>query len=172
MGENLEVPGRSAVRTPMQWSTEPGAGFSTAEEKSFPAPLVEGDFGPESVNVAAQRVDPDSLLNWFERLIRRRRETHELALGGIEVIQTDPVCVFAHRCDWEGETIVAVHNLGPDPVELDVPIDQEGDEDVDGAYDLFAGEHLAVEDRRLPLQLDGYGYHWFRLHRPGRRMTP
>lgn len=172
MGENLDVPGRSAVRTPMQWSEEPGAGFSTADEKQFPAPLVQGDFGPEKVNVASQRVDPDSLLNWFERLIRRRREVHELALGGIEVIHTDPLAVFAHRCDWEGETVVMVHNLGAEPTDVDVPIDHKGDDDVDGAYDLFNGGLVPVEECRLHLELDGYGYRWFRLHRAGRRITP
>ena len=172
MGENLEVPGRLAVRTPMQWSAEPGAGFSTADETAFPAPLVTGEYAPGRVNVAAQRVDPDSLLNWFERLIRRRRETHELALGGIEVIQTDPVSVFAHRCDWQGETIVVVHNLASDPTEVEVPIDQEGDDDVDGAHDIFAGDRIEICDRRLRVDLDAYGYAWFRLSRTGLRITP
>jgi maltose alpha-D-glucosyltransferase/alpha-amylase len=172
MAENLEVPGRAAVRTPMQWSSEPGAGFSTADEKSFPAPVVDGEYGPEHVNVAAQRVDPDSLLNWFERLIRRRRETHELALGCIDVIHTEPVSVFAHRCDWDGETIVAVHNLAAEPVVLRLPIDRDGDGAVDHGYDLFRGDRLPVRDGRLHVELDGYGYAWFRLHRTGRRMTP
>jgi trehalose synthase len=172
MGENLDAPGRSAVRTPMQWSDEPGAGFSTADEKLFPNPIVQGDFGPENVNVASQRVDPGSLLNWFERLIRRRRETHELALGGIDVIHTEPLPVFAHRCDWDGETVVFAHNLSPDPIEVDVPIDHEGDGDVDGADDLLDGGRTPVEDLVLRLELDGYGYRWFRLHREGRRITP
>jgi maltose alpha-D-glucosyltransferase/alpha-amylase len=172
MGENLDVPGRAAVRTPMQWSPEPGAGFSTADEKAFPTPLVAGEYGHEHVNVADQRVDPDSLLNWFERLIRRRRETHELSLGGIAVIPTEPVAVFAHRCDWDGETIVAVHNLSPERLDVSVPIDHEDDDDVEEAYDLFDGDRLPVRNRRFELDLDGYGYGWFRLHRTGRRMAP
>jgi maltose alpha-D-glucosyltransferase/alpha-amylase len=172
MGENLEVPGRLAVRTPMQWSAEPGAGFSTADEKAFPAPLVTGEYAPGEVNVAAQRVDPGSLLNWFERLIRRRRETNELALGGIEVIRTDPVAVFAHRCDWKGETVVVVHNLASEATEVEVPIDQDGDDDVVSAHDIFAGDQIEVRDRRLCVDLDPYGYAWYRLLRSGRRTTP
>src|SRR3954471_10784316 len=73
MGENLEAEGRMAVRTPMQWSPERGAGF-TPDREWIVRPLVSGRFGPERVNVTAQRRDPHSLLNWFERLIRRRRE--------------------------------------------------------------------------------------------------
>jgi maltose alpha-D-glucosyltransferase/alpha-amylase len=172
MAENLAVPGRFAVRTPMQWSAERGAGFSTADEKRFPAPLASGDFGPDHVNVAAQRVDSDSLLNWFERLIRRRRETHELALGAVRVILTEPVAVFAHRCDWRGEAVVVVHNLGDKRADVAVPIDQEGDDDVDFAHDLFSGDLVEVRDHHLSLALGGYGYRWFRLHHDGRRITP
>ena len=74
--------------------------------------MVEGAFGPERVNVAAQRRDPDSLLNWFERLIRRRRECPELGFGTLTLLETGAPSVLAHRCDWEGATIVAVHELG------------------------------------------------------------
>jgi trehalose synthase len=172
MGENLDVPGRLAVRTPMQWSNEAGAGFSTADEKQFPAALVTGDFGPDEVNVSDQRADHESLLNWFERLIRRRRETHELALGTIEVVQTEPVGVFAHRCDWRGEAIVAVHNLSDEPVTVVLPVDREGDDDVEAAYDLFACEQVPVDERRLRVELGRYGYAWYRLVRTGRRVTP
>jgi maltose alpha-D-glucosyltransferase/alpha-amylase len=172
MGENLDVKGRHAVRTPMQWSDEPGAGFSTADERTFPCQLTTGEYGPEHVNVAAQRTDPDSLLNWFERLIRRRRETHELALGQIEVVPTEPISVFAHRCDWDGSTVLCVHNLAPKRVHVDVPISQEGDDDVEAADELLRGGRTEVSDARVSLDLEGYGYRWFRLHRSGQRLTP
>jgi trehalose synthase len=172
MGENLVVDGRSAVRTPMQWSAEPGAGFSQAPEADFPRPLAGGDYSPEHVNVAAQRPDPESLLNWFERLIRRRRETSELALGQATVIPTDPVSVFAHRCTWEGRSVVAVHNLGAEPVSVEVPLGEEGDDEIDGADDLLRGGRIEATDRRLHLDLDGYGYRWLRLHPRGERTTP
>jgi maltose alpha-D-glucosyltransferase/alpha-amylase len=87
-------------------------------------------------------------------------------------VPTEPVAVFAHRCDWNGETIVAVHNLASEAVDVSVPVDHEGDEDVEEAYDLFHGDRLPVSDRRFPLHLDGYGHCWFRLHRTGRRMAP
>ena len=172
MGENLEVPGRLAVRTPMQWSAEPGAGFSTADEEAFPAPLVTGEYAPDQVNVAAQRVDSGSLLNWFERLIRRRRETHELALGGIEVIQTEPVAVFAHRCDWNGETVVVVHNLAAEPTEVECRSTKRGTTTSTARTTSSPAIGWRSRDRRLRLDLDAYGYAWFRLSRTGRRITP
>ncbi len=138
MGENLDVEGRMAVRTPMQWSDEPGAGFSTADPEQFPAAITEGEFGPLAVNVAAQRAEHDSLLNWFERLIRRRRETPELGLGKWSVIKTEEPAVLAHRCDWDGSTVVAVHNFGAEPCRLSLPLD--GLDDAVGAADLLDGE--------------------------------
>src|SRR4029078_13284973 len=80
MAENLEIEGRYSVRAPMQWSADRHGGFSTAEDADAlcrPVVAAEG-WGPDRVNVAAQRRDPGSLLNWMERLVRRRRECPEL----------------------------------------------------------------------------------------------
>ena len=84
MAENLAIEGRYAVRPPMQWADD--GGFTEADEGR--RPMVEGEWGPQRVNVAAQRRDPGSLLNWFERLIRRRRECPELGFGALTVLDT------------------------------------------------------------------------------------
>jgi trehalose synthase len=171
MGENLDVAGRMAVRTPMQWSDEPGAGFSTADPERFPSPVTEGEYGPLAVNVAAQRREAGSLLNWFERLIRRRRETPELGLGSWSIVANDEPAVLAHRCDWDGSTVVAVHNFGAEPCELDLPLD--GIDDVVGADDLLDGDgDQPLDEPVLHLTLAGYGYRWLRIRRAGQRLSP
>jgi maltose alpha-D-glucosyltransferase/alpha-amylase len=170
MGENLGVPGRGAVRTPMQWSDEPGAGFSTADPGTFPAPLVEGEYGPMAVNVAAQRRDPDSFLNWFERVIRRRVETPELGLGSWDVLRSDARAVLAHRCDWAGSTVVALHSFSPEPCEVRVELD-----DIDDAVaidDLLGGGRAGLDGPRLELTLEAYGHRWYRVQRAGQRIVP
>ena len=63
------------------------------------------------MNVTRQRRDPESLLNWMERLIRRRRECPELGWGEPALLDAGDAAVFAQRSDWEGSTVVAVHNL-------------------------------------------------------------
>lgn len=170
MGENLDVEGRSAVRTPMQWSADPGGGFSTADPAAFPAPPPDGGYGPGAVNVAAQRRDPSSLLNWFERLIRRRRETPELGFGQWRVVPNDERSVLCHRSDWDGATVVAVHNFAAEPSTVDLDL-----ADLDGAValdDLFDGAGQPLEGGRARVELEGYGYRWLRVRREGDRPRP
>jgi maltose alpha-D-glucosyltransferase/alpha-amylase len=159
MADNPAIDGRYAVRPPMQWS--PDGGFSTTD--ALRRPLVEGEYGPERVNVAAQRRDPDSLLNWFERLIRRRRECPELGFGTFELLDA-PETVLAHRCDWDGSTIVAVHELGGQSAEVPLPI-------TDGVslVDLFGDEEHALP---ATLYLQPYAAHWYRVRRDGVRLPP
>jgi maltose alpha-D-glucosyltransferase/alpha-amylase len=66
MGDELSLPGREAIRTPMQWSPLRNAGFSTAEPDQLVQPVVDDDtFGYGKVSLRAQRNDHGSLLTWF-----------------------------------------------------------------------------------------------------------
>jgi maltose alpha-D-glucosyltransferase/alpha-amylase len=172
MAENLDVPGRLSVRTPMQWTDERNAGFSPAPTSRLPRPVGEGRFGPMAVNVAEQRRDPNSLLNWFERVIRRRRETPEFGWGAVTLLDTGgDNAVLAHRCDWDGSTVVAVHNLSAEPRHAKIHL--AGVEGFDRLTDLLsdtAPRRLA--EPVLELKLEGYGFHWFRLQREGSRTVP
>ena len=172
MGENLDIEGRMSVRTPMQWTDEENGGFSKARPSRLHRPVVEGRFGPLAVNVAAQRRDPESLLSWMERLIRRRRETPELGWGTWKVVRTNVPSVLAHRCDWEGRTVVAAHNLGEQPcvarLQLgDVPEDGRLEDLLDGR-----GAFQGVEDGSLELKMDGYGFRWLRITTPDQHTPP
>jgi glycosidase len=178
MGEDLRAEGRSAVRTPMQWTSEPSGGFSTAPADQLPGPVVQGRFGPEHVNVADQRRDPGSLLRFVQTLARRYRECPELGWGSLEVLEQPHRAVLAHTVTWDDGRLLAVHNLGPDPVRVPLvlpgtgPGDRLADLLVDG---VGAVERAAADDRPLgpdgatELALDGHGYRWLRLVRPGDR---
>ena len=172
MGENLAAEGRQAVRTPMQWSDEPGGGFSLADPSLFPAPVPDGEFGPLAVNVAAQRRDPDSLLNWFERLIRRRRETPEMGLGQWRMVPNDVPAVLTHRCDWDGATVLAVHNFSPEPCRVKFRLDD--DDRATALIDLLADdrEDLDPDAPEIELSLPRFGHRWLRVHHEGARIVP
>jgi trehalose synthase len=172
MGENLAIKGRLSVRSPMQWTDEPNGGFSKARPSRLLRPVVEGRFGPLAVNVATQRRDPDSLLSWMERLIRRRRETPELGWGAWTVLKTSVPSVLAHRCDWEGRSVVAVHNLGGQPCVVRVRL---GDVPENAKLDDLLDERGAlheIEGGSLELKMDGYGFRWLRIHLPDQHTPP
>jgi trehalose synthase len=167
MAENLEIEGRMSVRSPMQWSPEPCAGFTTAGEPVRP-PVADGRFGFERVNVARSRRDGDSLLNWMERLIRRRRECPELGWGRCTLLDVADPALLAHRVDWDDSAIVALHSFSEEPSRASVPV---GD-GVEAAVDLFVHEELTPSAGRLEVPLEGYGHRWLRLRRPGQRIAP
>jgi maltose alpha-D-glucosyltransferase/alpha-amylase len=172
MGENLAIEGRLSVRSPMQWSDERHAGFSTvADASALRRPVVDDErFGPVAVNVARQRREEGSLLNWFERLIRRRRECPEIGFGSPEILDAGAPSVFAHRCDWDGSTIVAVHELGGTAVTVTLAL--EGPADAEALVDLFTDEEHALDAGCVELELEPHGYRWMRIRRAGARMQP
>jgi maltose alpha-D-glucosyltransferase/alpha-amylase len=160
LGDDQRVEGRGAVRVAMQWTSGHGAGFTVGDPA---VPLVtDGPFGPDRVNVAEQRRDPQSLLNWMERAIRARKELPELGWGTLRVLETDQPAVLAHRCDWLGKGILVVHNLGRERVQVSVELgDGAG---VEGRMaEVIADQAYEPAKPGRPLALEGYGYRWLRL---------
>jgi maltose alpha-D-glucosyltransferase / alpha-amylase len=166
MGENLDIPDRMSVRVPMQWSDTENGGFSTADPKQLVRPLTGGAFGSKRVNVDAQRLDPDSLLNWMERLIRRRKEIPEFGWGTSTLIETGAPALFAHRCEWQGSTVIAVHNLSGQKTKATIELGLGKGEKPRLEDLLEPREHKANRDGTLDIELDGYGYLWLRYSQP------
>jgi maltose alpha-D-glucosyltransferase / alpha-amylase len=165
MGEDLALPGRNAIRTPMQWDDGPVGGFSTASDAGL-ARLVKsrGTYGARKVNVRAQQRDPDSLVRWFQQLIAALRECPEIGTGDCAVLDKPlPGSVLAHRFDAPEGSILVLHNLADTSVTVDI-----GQLDgVDGRpFEVFADSAYAQPTARLAgLGLRGWGYRWIRLHR-------
>lgn len=162
MGEDLDAEGRLAVRTPMQWTAGRNGGFSPAEPRKLPGPVVSGGFAPEYVNVADQRNDPDSLLSFMKLLIRRYRESPELGWGGFQVLQQPCPEVLAHLCSWDDGALVALHNLSAEP--RTVPLTLEDCDSTHRLVDLLATGSTPLSDEgEAEIALDGYGYRWLRV---------
>jgi maltose alpha-D-glucosyltransferase/alpha-amylase len=163
MGDDLSLPEREAIRTPMQWFNGPNAGFSVADPKQLIRPVISGgDFGYERVNVTAQRLDPNSLLSWFERMIRTLRECPEIGSGKCSVVQTAlPRHVLAHRFDSPEGSMLMLHNLGPRGVTVTLPELPGVGADL---HEVFSDRSYPPPTRELEgLKLRGYGYRWIRL---------
>jgi maltose alpha-D-glucosyltransferase / alpha-amylase len=154
MGDDLDLPERQAIRTPMQWSKEPNAGFSKNTGKLALPVISEGPYGYQHVNAADQRRDPESLLNWTERIIRMRKECPEIGWGEFKILETGNKAVLAVRYEWRMNAVVAVHNLGGEPAEVTLRVPEEK------LINLLSDAHS--EGKVHKISLEPYGYRWFR----------
>jgi maltose alpha-D-glucosyltransferase/alpha-amylase len=160
MGDDLRLPGRECARTPMQWSAEHAAGFSTARTLVHPV-ITDAVFGYETVNVAAQRRDPASLLNWTERVIRARKECPEITWGDFQVLRTNVPEVLAVHYEWHGTGLVTLHNFSDNRrrVTLKIP-GPHGDY----LAEIFDGRHSRGQnDGAHRITLDPYAWRWYRV---------
>jgi maltose alpha-D-glucosyltransferase / alpha-amylase len=162
MGDDLNLPERNCARTPMQWSTEPHAGFTKSDKPILPV-ISDGAYGYQHVNAAEQRRDPNSLLNWTERIIRMRKEVPEVGWGDFEVLSTRDPAVLAIRYDWRNNSVLFVHNLDAIPREVAFSTGLRGNE-ARVLVNLLTEDHSrAGEDGRHHLLLEAYGYRWYRV---------
>jgi maltose alpha-D-glucosyltransferase/alpha-amylase len=161
MGEDLSLPERFSVRTPMQWSDEKNGGFSTAAKAELVRPVIAGgDFGYKQVNVASQLRESQSFMNWMKRLIHVRRDCPEIGWGKCQILDAGHSSVFAHRCEWQDGAIIALHNLAEDPAAARLELDQGG-----GIHlvELFGDHSYEAVNDPSAIDLDSYGCRWFRV---------
>jgi maltose alpha-D-glucosyltransferase / alpha-amylase len=161
---------RSGVRTPMQWTPDRNAGFSSATPGKLHLPVIQDPvYGYSSVNVEAQLENSSSLLHWTRRMIQARRQHDAFGLGSFTDLGGSNPTVLSYvrdhvQDDGRHDVILCVNNLSrfPQPVELDlrrwegmVP------------YELLGGVPFpAVGELPYLLTLGGYGFYWFRMTRP------
>jgi maltose alpha-D-glucosyltransferase/alpha-amylase len=144
----------------MQWSTEPHGGFTKNPKPHIPV-ISGGAYGYEHVNVAEQRRDTDSLMNWMERIIRMRKEVPEIGWGDFVVLRTQPD-ILAIRYDWRNNSVVALHNLSAVPREiwLDIGLEATNEQRL---INLLSEEHsIADHSGKHRILIEAYGYRWFR----------
>lgn len=162
MGDDLNLPERECARTPMQWSTEPEAGFTESNRPILPV-ISSGPYGFEHVNVAEQRRDPNSLLNWMERMIRMRKEVPEIGWGDFSFLDVGTSQVLAMRYEWRNNSVILLHNLGAAPCEVQLRLGSKSGRD-DQLVNLLSDEHLTSMKRgRNRILLEPYGYRWYRV---------
>jgi maltose alpha-D-glucosyltransferase/alpha-amylase len=166
MGDNISLGDRNGVRTPMQWTPDRNAGFSSVTPGKLHLPAIQDPvYGYQSVNVEAQLEDSSSLLQWTRRMIHARHGHPAFGLGDfLDLGGTNPSILSYARehVSPEGtDTIVCVNNLSrfAQPVELDLRR-FEGRVPVE----LMGGVHFPrVGELPYLLTLPGHGFYWFQL---------
>jgi len=162
MGDNLALPERTSCRTPMQWSREPRGGFTKNNKPVVPV-IDEGPYSYEHVNAADQRRDPNSLLNWTERIIRMRKEVPEIGWGDFKILDVGDKSVLAMRYDWRNNSVLILHNFAPAPREIEFATGLAKN-DGDRLISLLSDDHSTrVPNGKHRVCLDAYDYRWYRI---------
>jgi maltose alpha-D-glucosyltransferase/alpha-amylase len=147
MGDDIRLDDRGGVRTPMQWSDQINAGFSTTDR--LYAPVIDDDvYGYRRLNVEARRADRDSLLNWLKHALRVRRQHPAFGRGTFEWLPVSSPAVAAYWRTIDQDRVLAIHNLSDQaqPIELAGP--------PQAWIDLLTGSFVSATS------LAPYQYHW------------
>lgn len=170
MGDNIWLPDRDGVRTPMQWSPDRNAGFSTADPGRLYLPVImDPIYGYQAVNVEAQLSDPNSLLQWTRRMIAARKRYGVFSTGAfLDLGGTNPA-VFAfllrgHTAEGQPQSVLCVNNLSRFPQAAQLNLQQLAGYT---PVELFGGNPFPViGEQGYVLTLAGRGFYWFELVAP------
>jgi maltose alpha-D-glucosyltransferase / alpha-amylase len=160
MGDDLSLKERHAVRTPMQWTSDAQAGFSTCAKTVHPV-IDRGPYRYEQVNVEKQRRDPGSLLSWTAAMIRLRKECPEIGWGDWKILPTGSPAALAMLYGWRGNSLLVVHNFDERAHELRIRPGVEGGEKLVNL--LVQNESTADPSGTHNISLEAYGYRWYRV---------
>jgi len=159
MGDDLSLPERECARTPMQWSADKNGGFSTARRTVLPV-ISDPIYGYKRINVEAQRRDPHSLLNWVERKIRMRKECPEISWGDWKILATNADDVLVMEYTWRDHSLIVLHNFVDKPRAVRIPVGTAGTRMLVDL--LWTNDSRADEHGHHEIELEPYGYRWFR----------
>jgi len=174
MGDNIWLDDRDAVRTPMQWTPDRNAGFSSADPGKLYLPTIQSlvhHFA--TTNVEAQLASRSSLLHWTRGMLAVRKRHPVFGLGRYVNVETDngAVLAFLRVLDAEldpneaPETVLCVNNMSQTPQAARLRLPQYADHRID---DVFGGNGFFPigSDGCLPISLGTRDFFWLRLSPP------
>jgi len=172
MGDNIWLPDRDSSRTPMQWTPDRNAGFSTADPGKLYLPVVQSlVYNYQQVNVEAQLAQSRSLLHWIRNVIHVRKGHPTFGLGTLRVLETNHESVLAFVREYKGsgthfgdlpEKVLCVFSFAHNPVSVTITDPQNPGEVL---YDLFGGGEFPSigEDGSLTLTLGTQSFYWLHV---------
>ncbi len=170
MGDNVYLGDRDGVRTPMQWSSDKNAGFSTSNPQRLYLPvIIDPEYHYEAVNIETQQANSSSLLWWMKRVIATRRRFKAFSRGSIEFVTTNNTHVFAFIRRYESgpgeeEVILVIVNFSrhTQVAELDLQ-----------SYAGYVPEEVfsqnqfpRVREEDYTVYIGSNDYYWFMLRAP------
>ncbi len=165
MGDNYYLGDRDGVRTPMQWSADKNAGFSSAEPQRMFLPVIfNHDYHYESINVENQEKNLSSLLWWMRRVIAKRKQYKAFSRGNIEFIETNNSKILAFTRSFEEQILLVIINLSRYSQQARLYLSEFA------GYipvEIFSkNEFVAIGEDPYIFQLQFKNYFWFELTKP------
>jgi Glycosidases len=109
--------GRDNARTPMQWNASPNAGFTTGK------PWIKVNPNYKEINVEKDESNEDSILNYYRRMIKVRKENPCLIYGNFVPLFEKHKNVFTYLRELENERCLVILNLTSKPSTIQLPKD-------------------------------------------------
>jgi maltose alpha-D-glucosyltransferase / alpha-amylase len=169
MGDNYYLGDRNGVRTPMQWTADRNAGFSTANPQQLYLPLViDPLYHYEVTNVENNESNPSSLLWWIRRILAVRNSYKAFGQGSLTFITSENAKVLSFVRTYEETCILVVANLSrfSQAVELDL-----------SKYSGYTPRELfhhnvfpIIHDSNYCITLGGHGYYLLSLE-PSKKLS-
>jgi maltose alpha-D-glucosyltransferase/alpha-amylase len=151
MGDNLNLPDRNGVRTPMQWDESDHGGFTSGTPFTE---MVQGDFDYRHVNVSSQLKDPNSLFQVIKKMVVLRKK-HAAFGGSLQWLETGNRAGAVYVRQLDGDTVLIINNLSGFPQEFAIPAEYRRT-----ALDLFTGKSFSLS---ASLKAQPYSYLWLQL---------
>jgi len=137
MGDNIWLPDRDSVRTPMQWTPDRNAGFSTSDPGQLYLPVVQSLVHHyTTINVEAQLAQPTSLLHWVHGMLTVRRQHPVFGTGDLVILPSDNDAILAFLRRSAEETVLCVANLATTPRSATIHLPDHAGNRV---HDVFGG---------------------------------
>ena len=175
MGDNIWLPDRDSSRTPMQWTPDRNAGFSTADPGKLFLPVVQSlVYHYNLINVESQLAQSRSLLHWVRNVIHVRKAHPTFGLGDIIVLPTTHESVLAFVRSYAGsgtqfgdsaENVLCIFSFAHNPVSATI---QLSDFAGSATWDLFGGGEFPTvsADGTLTVTLGTQSFYWLHLGTP------
>jgi maltose alpha-D-glucosyltransferase / alpha-amylase len=162
MGDNIWLGDRDGVRTPMQWTPDRNAGFSSCDPARLYLPVVmDPIYGYQAINVESQQNNTGSLLHWTRKMIEIRKRHPVFGVGDYTELSASNPSVLAFVREFGTDRVLCVNNLSrfPQPVELDL----RRFEGVNPVECMGGVQFPPIGELPYLLTLPGHGFYWFLL---------
>jgi glucan 1,6-alpha-glucosidase len=125
---SIYVKGRDNARTPMQWSEEQNAGFTTG------TPWIRVNPNYTIINAEEELVNKDSVFYYYQKLIQLRKTEPVLVDGKYELLLPEDPAIFAYTRTTEDAKLLVLCNFTGEEKTVELPKEYDGGELLLGNY--------------------------------------